>query len=215
MKNLIFAFDMVCIETQVFPPTLLFILATEDKILIETNENYQKRSFRNRYYIGQDQNLFHLTIPLIQGKNEQMAIRDVKISYTDGWPAQHLKALQSTYGKSPYFSFYKDELNELLNKRETFLIDFNSNCLQWIIRTLKVSMNISSTDTYQKEYNTDVTDLRSKFIPSTLSEKLLPKIPGLSMRPQCISILDQIFFMGPETMNWIYQTRPLNSNSVL
>jgi len=215
MKYLIFAFDMVCIETQVFPPTLLFILATEDKILIESNENYQKRSFRNRYYIGQDQNLFHLTIPLCQGKNEQMAIRDVKISYTDNWPAQHLKALQSTYGKSPYFSFYKDELNELLNKRETFLLDFNLNCFQWIMRALKISMSISATDTYQKEYDTNVIDLRSKFIPSTLSEKNLPKIPGMSMRPQCISVLDQIFFMGPETMNWVYQNRSFISNSVL
>lgn len=68
------------LETQVFPTIAFFKHALDKKIIIEAHEHYQKRSWRNRYYIGSNQGAVSMSIPLNK-ENKSMPIQEVNISH--------------------------------------------------------------------------------------------------------------------------------------
>ena len=105
-------------ETQIFGPIGIFAhYLNKDEIIVEKHENYQKRSFRNRYDILTTNGVLRLTIPLCKGKNNKMPITEVKLAYDDNWVDIHLQTIRSAYGKSPYFEFYFDDLEKIFARR--------------------------------------------------------------------------------------------------
>lgn len=148
-----------------------------------------------------------MSIPLMAGKNQQMPIQEVRIANDQNWQKQHLKTIQSIYGRSPYFMYYCDELTALFVNKETFLIDFNFKCLHWILEKLKINLSLSCTTSFQKEATYLENDLRSKLTPWSLSDHLVLQLPGCQDRTAEISILDILFFLGPDAAAWIFQSR--------
>ena len=155
-----------------------------------------------------------LSIPLLKGKNQQQAIKDVKIANDQAWIIQHWKSLQTAYGKSPFFMHYADKLKSILDKKHTYLYDLNTELLYAVFSLLHISCQIEFTTSYIKEYKSPVIDLRN------LTDLLQPNAKSsLSMEshsyPQLfsdrlgftdnLSILDLLFCLGPDGVRILKQ----------
>lgn len=190
-------------ETQVFSTVDVFALYTKAKsIRIEAHENYQKRSLRNKYYIQTANGIKTLTIPLKSGKNRQMPIKSVEISYDENWIKLHLHALQSAYGKSPFFAFYRESLELIFLTNHVYLYDFNLAALRWAMKIIGIRCNILETESYKVQNSGEIQFYRDYPWPSPAAGEANPcpyvqvwSKPGTFYYH--LSILDLIFCAGP------------------
>jgi WbqC-like protein family len=172
-----------------FPPVSFFSeIRTKNLVLIDLHENYQKRSYRNRYDILTSNGKQSLSIPLKKGKNEKQRIDEVLISYDENWPNQHLHAIQSAYGKSPYFEHYYPLIESLIKNRFEKLVELNDASLRKLLKTLRLNVDVAST---------------SMFIPDKHSgiftEKRYPQVFEHKFdSTKNLSIIDLLFNTGPE-----------------
>ena len=123
-------------------------------------------SFRNRCRIAGADGPIDLSIPLVHGRDQKTIMKDVRISDRQPWQAQHWKTIVSCYSRSPWFEFYRDELEEIYKKRFDFLLDWNRVCFEWSLRTLGLSIPVTLTEGYRKVYAAgEGEDWRGKIMP--------------------------------------------------
>src|SRR5579872_5298912 len=104
-------------DIQYFPSIIFYKNSYNfSHIVIEQCETYQKMSFRNRCQIAGAEGVIDLSIPLVKGRDQKTFIRNVKIADGLPWQAQHWKTIVSCYSRSPWFEFYRDELEGLYRK---------------------------------------------------------------------------------------------------
>ncbi len=201
----------IIIETQTFPPVSFFARAIRaEKVLLESHEHYQKRSLRNKCIVLSANGPQVLTIPLKKGKNEQMKISDVRISYDQNWPGKFQKQLQSAYGKSPFFMHYQAELFRILGSGVDRLMELNALLLSFIATKAGIVLDPGQTEDYLEKYSGNYCDLRNCYTlkGSSVSDPAVryPQVfehkfgfvPGLSM-------LDLLFNMGNESLQILKQ----------
>ena len=198
-------------ESQYFSPVTFFKSSYKfSNIIIEQCETYQKLSFRNRCQIAGAEGVIDLSIPLVNGRDQKALIRDVRIADSLRWQENHWKTIVSCYNRSPWFSFYRDELEELYRKPFGFLLDWNRGCLEWTLRVLGMPLTVDGTTRYQPAYTPDEgVDQRGKWLPKNreswgseapryhqVFEERTGFLPGLS-------ILDLIFCEGKNAIRYI------------
>ena len=194
---------MKCIvhESMIFPPAIVYSHYVKvEEVKIEVCEHYQKRSFRNRYFLSGPNGILSMSIPLEKGKNYRTPIKEVKISYAENWVGQHINTIKSCYGSSPYFIHYSDEIFALLERRFSYLLDLNENARELISKITGIRIATGQTEQYQEQPQCQ--DLRDRYgIKSKISsgitysqvfEEKFGFIDGLS-------ILDLVFCTGPES----------------
>jgi len=198
---------MILIESQCLPPLSFFCeVLNSPGILVEQCENYQKRSFRNRLYILAAQGVKLLTIPLTKGKNEQLPIKEVQISYSTNWPLYFDKVITSCYGNAPFFQYYKDDLLAHFYRRPKLLFGLNNDLMNWILSCLDIDIDIRHTTEYRSGYPPEINDLRNKISPhiSIHTSKYLVKYEQVFLETNTfipnLSIIDLLFCMGPESV---------------
>lgn len=135
------------------------------QIILESQEHYQKRSYRNRCAILSANGTLHLSIPLQKGKNEAQQIRDVRISNVENWQKIHWQGIVSAYGKAPFFEFYADYFNRFYVKKFDFLFEFNLELLMLSMSLLGIKKEISFTNKYDSVVEADVFDARRLYHP--------------------------------------------------
>ncbi|MEO6190563.1 MAG: WbqC family protein [Saprospiraceae bacterium] len=207
MCNNFTSLSSIFIEIQVFPSIYYFKLMLKNKLILEAHENYQKRSYRNRYYIGSTTGKVELSIPLVKGKNKSQNIKDVLISYETDWQRQHLKTIQSCYGNSAFYNFYKDELIELFRHKIVKLWDWNIRTQSWIADQFNIAFNFEETLEYKKECPSEVTDFRNRMKVSGSDLKDMPSYYQVHSNAKSfirnLSALDLLFHLGPEALHYL------------
>ena len=155
------------IEFQYFPSIILMNSSFKyTNVVFEQYEFYQKMSFRNRCIIAGANGSIQLTIPLELGRNQKTIMKDVRISNEDPWQKQHWRSIESSYNRSPWFEFYKDELSALYKKPFTFLADWDLACFEWCVQKLNIPVSVFLTDKFGKEYSEqESVDFRNKLLP--------------------------------------------------
>ncbi|MFT5168536.1 MAG: hypothetical protein ACI8P3_003780 [Saprospiraceae bacterium] len=203
-------YETLLIEMQYFPPVQLFREAVKHNILaIEAKEHYQKNGYRNRCIIVGANDIQMLTVPLVKGKNEQQPIIDTAIANDTKWQKVHWQAIQTAYGKSPFFEYYAPELKPLFEKEWTYLFDLNYEIIQILKELLQLPFIIEKTSTYSKKTDASVLDLRNQMAPKNRLQQESPLKPY----PQVfeskngflpnLSILDLLFCIGPESFYYL------------
>jgi len=168
-------------------------------------------SFRNRCQITGGEGIINLNIPLEGGRDQKTLMKDVRIADAQPWQAQHWKTIVSCYGRSPWFEFYRDELEKLYKTRYARLMDFNQECFDWVLKKLRLPVTVAVTDGYKYQYTPEEgVDMRGRFLPKNriatdevspiryrqVFEERVGFIPGLS-------ILDLLFCEGKEAIRYI------------
>ncbi len=190
------------------PPVEYFtkLKAYKPDILIEKHEFFPKQTYRNRANIYSPDGMLALTVPVIKGSKVHTSYKDVKISYDFRWQRQHWMSLETCYRRSAYFEYYEDDFAKFYQTNYTYLFDYNQELLQLLLKLVKLPLNISYTETYEKEYP-QLEDLRSR-----MSAK---KEPHLEQKPyfqvfeerkgfmKNLSIVDLLFNQGPQTINFL------------
>ena len=198
-------------ESQYFSPVIFFKNSYKSShITIEQCESYQKLSFRNRCQIAGAEGVIDLSIPLVNGRDQKALIRDVRIADSLPWQANHWKTIVSCYNRSPWFSFYRDELEELYRKPVVYLLVWNRDCLDWGLQVLGMPRPVGGTMEYKPVYTPEEgVDLRGKWLPKNreswgadmpryhqVFEERTGFQPGLS-------ILDLVFCEGKNAIKYI------------
>lgn len=203
---------MIFISDIQYFPSIIFYKNSYNfsHIILEQCETWQKMSFRNRCQIAGPEGIIDLSIPLVKGRDQKALIRDVRIADTLPWQAQHWKTLVSCYNRSPWFDFYRDELEQLYKKPFGFLLDWNMGCLEWSFRVLGLNPAIGLTTEFKPHYpEAEAVDWRGKLAPKNretlgvampryrqVFEERTGFLPG-------VSILDLVFCEGKNALRYI------------
>lgn len=178
-------------------------MKAENEITIEQFENFPKQTYRNRTNIYGANGKLSLIIPI--DHSGKRAMKDLQISYADNWQKQHWKSLKSAYQSSPYFEFYEDQMIQLYQKEEKFLLDFNLKSISIIQNMLKSEKAYSLNSDFEKIPKE--IDFRNYF--STKKETELHMEDYYQMFTdkygflKDLSILDLICNKGPETITYL------------
>jgi len=163
--------------------------------IIDLGEHFIKQTYRNRYEIAGPNGIERLIIPLEKGKNQKMAMHEVKISYAENWVNQHKKAIQTAYGNTPYYEYYGPEINSILEKRPEYLVDLSLELLNWSLEELGFREKAKEISKTYIEKGEDVEDFRMS-IPSYEKIKFTHIHAQRYDLERDLSILDILFHEG-------------------
>ena len=163
---------MLLSEIQYFPPIIFFKTSyKETYIYLDQYELYRKMSFRNRCLIAGANGIISLSVPLQQGRNQRVQIKEVHIARSEDWQSRHWKSIQSAYNRSPFFDYYRDELELLFSREFELLMDWNLECLKWVKEKLAWPVEIRLTEKPEKEVNPSLwQDYRNRVIPKNYAK---------------------------------------------
>jgi len=197
---------MTLLQPTYFSPIMQYVaIAKADEIIFETEDNFQKQTYRNRCYIYTAQGKQILNVPVQHSKIIKQKTKEVKIDYKDDWHKQQLKTLQTAYSSSPFYEFYIDDLLPVFEKKIHFLMDLNFLAHEIIMDALLLEIPTKKTTEYDKA-------------PKHLDLRILaedkPKISydfdryiqvfseNHGFIPN-LSILDLLFMEGPNALNYL------------
>ena len=191
-------------DLQYFSPSIFFFHLSNFKYCVfDQYEHYQKMSFRNRCTILGGNGPIGLTVPLVGGRNQKTVMKDVRILNKEKWQERHWKTITSCYNKSPWFEYFRDDLEKLFLKKHEFLVDLNLSCFYWVTDKLSINTSCSLSDGYVEKYDMNgYLDWRGKLMPSTINQEF----PKIERYPQVfeerfgfvpnLSVLDYLFCAG-------------------
>jgi hypothetical protein len=195
---------MIVSELQYFPPvTFLTTLFKETYVYLDIYGAYRKMSFRNRCVIAGAQGVISLSVPLQNGRNQNLPMNEVLISEMENWQSRHFKSIQSAYNRSPFFEYYRHELFEIYRKPFKCLVDWNLHCLNWVKEKLDWPAEIRFTEKEVYYGTTEFEDRRNMVLPKNYSywkpvkyrqvfEERTGFLPNLS-------VLDLLFNVGKQS----------------
>jgi hypothetical protein len=196
----------VLIEAQYLPPIAYFASFVGcDKVIVEKFEHYEKQTYRNRCYILGSHGTEVLILPLTS-KHGKTLVKDVRIDHSQKWMQNHWRAIQTAYGKAPFFEYYSDDLNRVMLKKHEFLFDFNLELLTMCLKWLKWKLPIEVTLAYDVSVSENVIDLRSAITPKnaeTIGQFYQPAVYRQVFGSKFVnnlSVLDLILCEGPAAL---------------
>ncbi len=195
----------VRIELQYLPSLSYFTAILNTGIIyLDSEEVYQKQTYRNRCKVLTANRIDTLTIP-VKHYSSGTPSKEIQIDYDQDWLRRHWGCFQSAYGQSPYFEFYETELKLIYNKNYKFLMDLNYDLLTFCLRLLGLRKEIMYKLSGPLIGSIEVFDLMSKINTkkSTNNYKYYQPVPYYQTFGndfvEDLSIIDLLFNMGPES----------------
>ncbi len=208
-------FKAILLSTSYFAPVQTytkFLLYSE--VYIEQFEHFNKQTYRNRCVILGGNGPIPLVVPVVKGRGPKILIKDLKISYDTAWQRNHWRTIFSAYNSSPFFEFYKDEIEPFFNRKEKFLLDLNLKIHESICDLLEIENQSVLTPDFEKvPENTDnFRELISPKNKSIADNFFQPKVytqvfsEKFGFVPN-LSILDLLFNEGPNSFMVLENSR--------
>jgi hypothetical protein len=184
-----------------FPPIDYIIeMKNADQVFVETHDNYQKQTCRNRATILTGNGLHDLIIPVIRSSEKQ--IKEIQIDNSEAWQRNHWKTIESAYNHSPYFLFYRDFFEPFFQKKHTFLFDFDMELLHLLRKLFKMKNSIALTPSFDLQPH-GIEDYRDYFLPKnrTFRPKKIEYLQVFSDRSEFaknLACIDFLFAAGAD-----------------
>jgi len=188
-----------------FGPISYWKQIINSNILWDVHQNYVKQSYRNRTFIHSANGLHKLTIPVKHSKIK-FPMLNAEIDNKTAWQKNHWRSIQTAYSSSPFFEFYKDSLEQVYNKKYTYLVKFNFDMIKLVFEWLDIEIKLKLSKEYKVFYD-DSLDLRKKI------ENQKHSISKNKIYNQVffekngflndLSIIDLIFNEGPNSLSYL------------
>lgn len=197
---------------QYLPPVEYFVhWLHHPHFVIEANEHYQKKTWRNKTAILSGQGPLTLSVPLTKGKHQEKPIHEVTISYDEPWHKNHFYSLQTAYGKTAFFDEIEAELSGIYFNQPSHLWELNMQILKAITDMTGWDHTFQITEQFESNPPSETIDLR-KGVPggeTILAAELIPTYQqvhrfGKPFLPN-LSILDVLCHLGPATCEYLRQ----------
>ena len=192
-------------STAYFPPiSYVAAMLESDSVVVEQYETFPKQTYRNRTVIATANGLLSLTVPVVRTNGNHTYTKDMAICYNENWALKHWRAIESAYNSSPYFLYYKDDIETILNRQYSTLIDLNMAILAFVFKKLRLKKEVILSDDYVSQIGESTVDYRNYFSPKNKEVLSLPEYDQVFADrygfQSDISILDLLFNMGPESL---------------
>ena len=159
----------------------------------------------NRCYVlgANGKQLLNIPISHTNKSFGKLKLKEVLIE-DSSWQRQHYKSLTTAYNHSPFFEFYKDDLQYIFKKKYKYLLDINIDSFHFINEALDLSKEYNIS----KKYNDKVDDdyRYHADVKNTDKTKCIPYIQMFQDRNNFLnnlSILDLLFMEGPNSINFL------------
>lgn len=202
----------IIIELHYLPTIPYFQqLKNAQNIYINLHEKYPKQTLRNRTFILTANGIQSLSVPILKHTSRGFT-RDVAIDYSQKWLHVHWRAIQSAYGKAPYFEYVADEFQAVYQQKPAFLADLNLKlltiCLKYVgwHKNIQISQEptmpeILIKNTYLDLSNT-ITAHTFKNFHNQTDTKPYKQVFGKPFVPN-MSIIDLLFCQGLQSSQYL------------
>lgn len=127
-------------QSQYLPwPPYFKKIALSDTFIILDNVQFQKNGVQNRNKIRNKNGDFWITLP-VNNKLEQL-INEKKL-IVNNVLQKHWKMIEQSYSKTPNWSKYKEELQEIYRKQYYNLHEINITLIRYFLDVLKIDTKI-------------------------------------------------------------------------
>lgn len=191
----------VLLPALLFPPVSYYaIISKSESVIIDTEMRYDK-SFKgiHRFQIADTRGPLRLTVPVAH-KSGQNKWKDIKVSDHGRWWETMPIALESAYGRTPFFEFYIDRFRKLFSPEELPITELCLKADEIVRQILLINTPFTTVDKVEsaKSYITFDFENASRQLPQywQVRQDSLGFISGLS-------ILDLIFNLGPDAVLYI------------
>lgn len=177
------------------------------EIQIEKYEHFPKQTYRTRAKIATANGVLDLIVPILHGRKEHVPVKDIRINYDHNWQRLHWLSLQTAYRSSAYFEYYEDDFARFYEKKAGFLLDYNIEQLELLLKLLKIQREISFTDSYTADIASEV-DYRKIIHPKASSilsnqKKYYQVFEDKNGFLEDLSIVDLLFNQGPQAKSFL------------
>ncbi len=207
------------------------LLAGHPRAIIDIGEHYERQSYRTRTRIVGPNGVQDLNVRIARDHCKKMPMRSVELSYAETWPEQHLHAIRSAYGKTPWFIHYIDDIEAVLMARHRLLIELDLATMRLGMKWLGLKTEVEVSKEYvgasrsappeagdagpdaalsHLSYSRSPFDFRAALHPK---RPLPPELKGAPPYPQVfadrhgfqprLSVIDLVMTTGPEAARTI------------
>lgn len=169
----------VLLPSLYLPPAEIFRqLVDADELVIAEDECWEKQTLRSRCQVLGANGIQTLSIPVQHTGGIRKPVKDITISYNEAWVRVHKGAIFSAYNTSSFFTYFREELFDIYDKKPKYLVDFNRDLLHFVLRKLKLKIKINTSNNYNQ-----LIDLKD----FTNLSKIQSDLPPIPPYPQVFS----------------------------
>jgi len=107
-------------------------LRQSDVFVFYDDVQFDRRGWRHRNRIKSVAGVQWLTVPVLKKGRLTQAIRDSRIDSANPWQRKHLRSLEISYRRAPYFDRYFPALADVIGRRWAFLLDLDVAVIELI-----------------------------------------------------------------------------------
>ena len=113
-----------------------------DEFVFMDDVQFEKNSFINRNKVLVNGTPTWLTIPVNTKNYKEKTIKEMEVA-NNNWQIKHLKTVEQSYKKAPYFDLVFPEFERALSSKSNFLVDFIYPFVFFALDRLEIKTNIS------------------------------------------------------------------------
>lgn len=107
-------------------------MSRADVFVFLDNVQFEKEYFQNRNRVRTATGWTWLTVPVLSKGRLHQQIRDVEVDNRRDWQTKHWKTILMSYGRAPFYSSYREILEEAyLRVRWPRLVDWSVRWIRW------------------------------------------------------------------------------------
>lgn len=173
---------------------------------IDWKRRFDKRfKVTHRFAIADTRGRLELTVPIAKPQSSQCCWGDIEISTHGNWWDVHRIALESAYGRTPFFEYYADSLLPMLTagveERFPLLKDLSDAWDTWIRHKLMLPLPVAAeTGESRPESPSIITENSNNATDFAQYWQVRTDKIGFIGN---LSVLDLIFNLGPEAIIYL------------